>query len=614
MSKIVKDSIVKLVSEEEYLPELEEEVKHYMRITPDLPVNDIEYKRLKIPTFNTTIEKRDWEREEIKRIKKGYNGLDGKMYLYFHYGKIKDISGIINPEFRVVDHEWFKLITQCQTDDKGYSIVCVKRRRVGASWKEAVDVLHDAMFNKHQTIGMNSKSIEDSIELFKKVKFLYNQFPSFLRAAVTGDTKMSLNFRYFIKDSLGNRIVKGNQSEIICKAPTSTAFEGMLLQKWVCDEAGKIDNLQQLWSFTEPCLMKETKRPGVAVLFGTSGEVSGAGKSLHYMWNKADAYKFRRFFFRGYNGMVVDAKGNDLKEEAIRWIVYERYKKRELDPKTYNDFVQQFPLTVEEAFSPALTGGLGNQVKVVKQKSSLLENPPKSVRGTFTMTGEDEVRFIPSKLGSCVIYEHPQPGKAYLSGCDPADHDDAFDDASDLSTYIMSERDGLEPSKIVFEYTDRPSKLNDYYHQVVCALIYYNKCKILIERNRYRMIDYFEQQGNKQFLHYTPQGVLRLYATRKPAQIGVTMGNDAKKYLEDLVAEYIEDYCEFIPSVQLLDECIEYGAVNTDRVMAFGIALMLLKEKTRTNSRRDMEQVKKLMLPRFEYRKINGRIRRVDIE
>jgi hypothetical protein len=607
------DKLVNIVPEAEYIPELEEQVQYYMRITPESSTNKKVYKRVPKPVFTNDSDRKEWEREEIRRCKKGHDGLCGKMYFYFHYGKIKDISGVISVEFRMVDNEWFELITTCQTNDKGEGVICVKRRRVGASWKEAADVLQDAMFHKFFTVGMNSKTETDSIELFKKVKFMYSQLPSFLRASVLGNTKLALMFAYKAKDENGNPILKGNQSEIICKAPTDSAFEGMLLQKWVCDEAGKIDNLKQLWSFTEPALMQETHRAGTPVLFGTSGEVSGAGKGLQYMWDKNKAYKLKRFFFAGYSGLIVDQYGNDAKEEGIRWIVYERYKKRELDPKTYNDFVQQFPLTVEEAFSPALTGGVGDQVKIVKQRSSLLENPFKATKGNFILTDEGTVRFMPNHRGKCIVYEHPKKYMTYVSGCDPADHDDARSEASDLSMYIMCNRIGVEPPKVVFEFTDRPSKLNDYYHQTVCALIYFNNTKILIERNRYRMIDYFEQQGHKALLSYTPQGVLRLYTTRRPVQIGVHMGTDAKKFLEDLIAEYVDDYCEYIPSVELLDEFIDYGAKNTDRAMAFGITLMLLKENSKSAERQQRAAATQdIRLPTFDYKVIRGRVQRTN--
>jgi hypothetical protein len=52
-----------------------------------------------------------------------------------------------------------------------------------------------------------------------------------------------MDFSYYKKDEKGNRIKKGVQSNIICVPPTDTAFEGWMLNKWVCDEGGKIPNL-----------------------------------------------------------------------------------------------------------------------------------------------------------------------------------------------------------------------------------------------------------------------------------------------------------------------------------------------------------------------------------
>jgi len=59
---------------------------------------------------------------------------------------------------------------------------------------------------------------------------------------------------------------------------------------------------------------------------------------------------------------------------------------------------------------------------------------------------------------------------------------------------------------------------------------------------------------------------------------GVQMTPANKEYLKGLIAKYVEDLYEFIPSYELLDEFLYFGARNTDRAMAFGITLMLLED------------------------------------
>jgi hypothetical protein len=534
----------------------------------------------------------------------------GTMYFFFNYIWIKNISGgKIAPEYRVCDSEWFNLIEEVQ-QETGEGIVCVKRRRVGASWKEAADSLHDVLFTPFFTVGMNSKSVKDSKILFNKVKFVFDNLPAFLRIPVDSKTQLMMDFSKTDKDENGIEKKVGNQSEIVCVAPTESAFEGWMLNKWICDEAGKQEGLPQMWGYTEDCMMEETKRLGMPILFGTSGEVGRAGKGLKEMWNNHEIYRLRRFFFRGDMGIHVDDFGNDRREEAIRWIIYERYRRRKLSAKAYSDFLQRYPLTVKEAFAQSSEGGIGDIVKLVNQRESLIENPVKSKDGRFVINPRGTIVFRPELNGPVRVYEHAKTSidKLYLAGCDPADHDDAYDEASDLSMYVMRKRHGLEPPRIVCSYTDRPKELNEYYSQAILILKYYNNAKVLIEKNRFRMIGYFKDNEMKASISPTPQGVTRLIGGR-PSTMGIHMGANEKNYMEGLIVENIDEYSEYIPDIELIDEFSSYGTENTDRVMAFGLALILLKEDSTKATKRSAASQE---LPRVKYvKQSNGKIVKV---
>jgi hypothetical protein len=590
-----------VIPEEDRIQELEEKVQYYMETTPESPRNTILYRPTKRPDFTSNTDRKIWERTEIERCRKGFNGLTGKNYFYINYCYMQHgARGKILPDFRVADKMWWDLMHECQTSNQ-YGIVCVKRRRVGASWKEAADALHDAIFNSLYHVGMNSMSEKDSIELFLKVKYIYSNLPGFLRSSSeAGNTKMSLFFASRKKDEYGNHILVGPQSRITVVPPTDSAYEGLLLHKWICDEAGKIGNLPQLWAYTEPCLLTGLQRTGTPVLFGTSGDITKDGAGLREMWDNSESYDLKKFFFAGWMGLdgCYDEYGNDYKEDAVRYIIYKRYKKRNLSPKSYYDFVQQYPLTTEEAFAIAPTKGLGDPVLLNTQISELRKNPPETKRGFFKMDSEGVVSFVPSQSGKFIIYEDPKDNQPYISGCDPADHDDVFETASDLSMYIMTQPMGLEGSKIVAEYTDRPAKLSKYYDQALMALIYYNNSQMLIENNRYRMISYFEENGYKKLLKSAPISI-KQFRQRAANTPGVRMNDDMKGYLEELVHEYIDDYYYLIPSLPLLEEFPKYGSQNTDKVMAFGVTLIFLKElrrRTRTyDEQQKMQSLNKLV-------------------
>jgi len=603
------DDKFRLIPQSEYVPEWEQEVDRYLRISGHLPKNTIMYTHIEVPKDLEPTRLNAWYTEQIRRCKEGYNGMSGKMYFFYHFCWIQGQKKKQRPDFRVIDNVWFTFVEACQKSNE-WGIICVKRRRVGASWKEAADVLHDCIFNTHFNVGMNSKTERDSYSLFNKIKFLYEHLPAFLRIPTTkSNTKSFLDFSYTVKDKAGNKNTKGNFSTVLAVAPTDTAYEGLMLSKWVCDEAGKIRNLATLWQYTEDCLMQETRRVGMPIIFGTAGDIGAEGKDLEYMWRNANQYKLKKFFFAGWMGLNCDEYGNDDRVNCIRWVVYERHRREGLRIEELNTFIQKYPLTVPEAFTVTTSAGVGNIIKIKAQQQSLREIPVKSTKGRFTMTTNGVVNWVPDLMGKCVLYEHPKDAveSLYIGGCDPADHNEVFNEVSDLSMYIIKRREGTDPARIVFEYTDRPSDVTEYYEQAMMASIYYNKAKILIERNRYGMINFFEKSEYKYLLARTPKGIIRVNGT-KTTTYGLQMTPANKDYLKGLIAKYVEDDYEFIPSYELLEEFAYFGARNTDRAMAFGVALILLEDY---NYPVTSTAEAKSKIPHFGYKNIGGRITRV---
>lgn len=608
-----------IVKKADYIPELEEKVQYYMSITPDLPRNDKKPIRAKEPSTVDPIELKIWRTEELRRIKQGHFGMSPKMYFWYNYCKIWDIENnhIFRPDFRVAQQEWFRNIEEVQAS-KEWGLICVKRRRVGASWLESADVLHDCITTGMFKVGMTSKTEEDAKELFTKVKFLYENLPEWMQPRTSaGNTQSSIIFGWKEKNEAGNWKTYGLQSSIVVKPPTDTSWEGYAIRKWIADEAGKIKNLRNLFSMSNAIMMKGFRRVGTPILFGTAGDIGKEGKDLKEMWYNSDIHKLKKFFFGGWMAVdgLVDECGNDMKEEAIRCIVYERKRREGLSTKEYNDFLQQYPLTVQEAFTSNETSGLGNQIKLNQQINSLIENPPVTKKGYFRpiLSGNQiiDVEFKPDNRGYCIIYEDRKPGmKNYtISGVDPTDHDTSdVTGLSELSMFIMQKQHGLEPPKIVFEYTHRPNVPRDYYDQAMLALIYYNNTKVLIERNKAGMITYFDERGYKYLLQTTPQGLSRLIPGNT-YNIGVYLTKGVKQYSEELIAEYIQDYCELIPSRALLEECQQYGAKNTDRVSAFAMCMILLRED-KTVAKTHDEALKRV--PSFSYVFQNGRMVRTN--
>lgn len=604
------DAEFRPVKPEDYIPELEEKVAHIMLVTPDLPKNTIKHERVKIPVFESLEEKIAWVKEERRRCIHGHNGMVGTMYFFYNYCCMENLTGgKIRPEYREADNQWFKYYETCKKS-KEWGIVCVKRRRVGMSWKVAAMAVHDAIFFKNRHLGLNSKTDVDSQLLLLKIKFIFENLPEFFQIPTAqGYAKNFIKFGWYETNPVTKvKVAKGNQSDIWVVAPTDNAYEGRMLNMWISDESGKIANLRTMWTYTEDCLMQETRRVGMPIIFGTSGDVGKEGKDLKELWKDAKIYRLKRFFFAGWNGLAVDEFGNDLKEECVRWIVYRRHELSQAgDESLLNVFIQKYPLFIDDAFNYTNAAGIGYRERIQTQLHSLRENPAECRKGYFRRNKEDAVEFVPTPHGKAIIYQHPEDylKNAYVAGIDPADHDDVFDSASDLSMFIVKRRNGTEPAQIVFEYTDRPEKAEDFYDQAIMALVYYNNCKALIENNRYRMISELDTKGYKHLLATTPTGITKIFGVRSQTP-GIRMTSSVKEYLRQLLQEYVAENCEFIPSVDLLEEFMMFGAKNTDKAMAFGIALIYLKDDKRNIFKNKKDE----RIPQFGFKNVNGKIMR----
>ena len=569
--------------------------------------------------FNSSNQKLSWENEQIRRCIYGFGGISGKMYFYYHFCWIQNVEeGIIRPEFRVLDAVWFRLLDDCSPGERmeGQGLICLKRRRSGFSWKAACDVIHESLFKVGASVGMTSKSERDSRKLFKKVQFIFDRLPDFLKMPMGGgQSRDYMRFGRKSKDSYGNKKISGTNSELYCVPPTDSCFEGDMLSRMILDEAGKIKNLLTIWALSEDCLMQETKRLGVPVVFGTAGEQGegASGDGQRQMWMNNKAYMLTRFLCPGWAGLICDKNGNDNIEEAVREIMKQRKRLLDSGSTTYWDYVQKYPLTAKEALLIKGRTGIGNSKKIKEREYELEKNPANYVEGRFRWgkDNEKEVVFEPNSIfdssGKCRIYAHPDNIMRYAAGCDPADHDYVNDGSSDLSMYIMNKQRGALPPSIVFSYTDRPEKVNDYYEQSLMALIYYHGTQVLIENNRNGMIKYFENNEYIHLLKAEPRARNSLNLKVKN-RLGVRKTTTSTKEMEGHINHYTDDYCDLIPEIELIKEFSDYGNKNTDRVIAFGWCLFSLDDELNTEK---TEEAVKRAIPRTVLRKVNGVLTRV---
>ena len=89
---------------------------------------------------------------------------------------------------------------------------------------------------------------------------------------------------------------------------------------------------------------------------------------------------------------------------------------------------------------------------------------------------------------------------------------------------------------------------------------------------------------------------------------GIHMKTFQKKLVTELVDEYIKNHWEDIYFMKLLNEFVVYGKENTDRVMAFGMALIHDNDATKTIvDEKEEDKRGKDFIPHFQRDK-NGNV------
>lgn len=609
-----KEDQVGIIPLNEYQPELEKEVQYYLSIAnkPKF-ISKKRYTPNKYPEkFRDKREELDYQLEEVRRLIEGYDGLCGKGYGWLHYGKLRDPErGKISPEFRAVQEEYFQKIESLQ-QSPGRGIVGFKRRRIGYSWMEGWDAQHDCITKPFYQIGMNSKSENDSRLMFKNVKFIHQNLPDWLRPRATAsDRRDFMEYAYYEKDAMGNRIKKGIQSWISSVAPTDNAHEGQAYSKLIIDEAGKIVNLMNIWQYAEDCLRLNTRRVGVPIIMGTVGDITKDGKGLMELYMNNEAYSLDRFVFMGYNGLIVDQYGNDQIEDAIRWVIYERFKMKAATKRVQQAFLQKYPLCERDAFNQVVDGGIGNIILINDQITKLYQNPPEARTGWMRAKPDGGVDFVPNPNGKIIVYELPDHKRVngYVAGADPADSDDkkkkAGKDISDLALAILAKPFGTEPPKLVLEYVDRPDKLDGFFEQSAMALKWYNNTKVLVEDNRARMINYFKA-NHPNLLPLVPASMLTAKGGFEMKN-SITMTEVRKQQIIGLGEDHIDHYSQFVPSIKFLEQCKVFGDLHADDdlCMAYLLALVMLQADKKAVQLTDQLQKS----PTYHLERVNGLLR-----
>lgn len=504
----------------------------------------------------------------------------------------------IFPLFMDLDYDYYHMIKYCEDNEK--CLLAVKGRRQGWSYKAASICSWEFLFfpGSSSLIGTFLSSFGLTTMQFAIDNLNWANSNTEFRKQRNPDLKDHVMARYQAEVG-GVKVWKGYKSQIrtISFKDNPTAAVGKSASKLILDEAGVFPNITSTYGYTEPLIKDGSTFTGVAIIFGSSGDMDSGSKYFYEMFVEPRKYEMLEFpdpenpqksicYFstaaRGRAGIcknpeskwykqpMLDKDGNSNEEAATDDIMYERHlAKGGLDPRALHSKITQYPLTWKEAFlrdkgaifaSPEMLEWL-SKVETTKSIQDTIEI------GELVFKENNQLEFQPNanktyitsfplkkdedNTGCIAIFERPEkvngevPYSLYVAGCDPYDHDKSG--VGSLGSFFIYKRflkAGSSHDIIVAEVTGRPQFADQFYESCRRLCIYYN-CKVLYENNLKNMKGYFEQKNSLHYMWEQPQIIKDIVRDSKVSRgygIHMQRGQNGASGIKDQCEQYLKDW------------------------------------------------------------------------
>lgn len=543
--------------------------------------------------------------------------ITGRHYMMLQWSKM-DIGYASYLEFQ---RRLFIHFAACEVDPRSIGQMYTKCRRSGYTNMSAAILVDEGTQVKDKLLGVQSKTGKDAQEniFMKKVVPMFKSYPFFFKPIQDGTTnpRMELAFREPSK-----RITKKNKTSnkgealntiINWKNTTNNAYDGEKLHILYLDEAGKWEkptDIREAWRIERTCLIVGRRIVGKALVGSTVNPMDKGGNQYKELWRDSDptdrnangrtktglyrlfvpAYEALEGFFDEYGNPIVEdpeapvktIDGDYVDIGAKTYLKNEREALKH-DARELNEFIRQFPFTIDEAMRDSIEGSTFNIGKIYEQveyNQELFPNPV--VRGNFQwkdgMT-DKEVVFSPNAQGRWRVAWMPKPeernkyvikyNKKFpandhigVGGVDSYDLDSTTDNRGSKGACHMYNKFSMAapPNMFVAEYASRPPLARIFYEDVLMAAVFYGY-PLLIENNKYGIVRYFESRGYEEYVMKRPEHL------KTPGSVNVkTRGipsnsQDVIQAHAHAIEAYIEEY------VGVNSETGEMGRMYFDRTL-----------------------------------------------
>jgi len=544
--------------------------------------------------------------------------ITGRHYMMLQWSKM-DIGYASYLEFQ---RRLFIHFAACESDPRSIGQMYTKCRRSGYTNMSAAILVDEGTQVKDKLLGIQSKTGKDAQEniFMKKVVPMFRSYPFFFKPIQDGTTnpRMELAFREPSK-----RITKNNKTSnkgealntiINWKNTTNNAYDGEKLHILYLDEAGKWErptDIREAWRIEKTCLIVGRKIIGKALVGSTVNPMDKGGNQYKEIWRDSDpedrnangrtktglyrlfipAYESLEGFFDKHGNPIVENPENPVQTIDGDYVDIgaKTYLKNERDAlkgdaRELNEFIRQFPFTIDEAMRDSIEGSTFNIGKIYEQvqyNQELYPNPV--VVGNFSWKDgvtDKEVVFSPNPQGRWRLSWMPKPemqnkyiikyGKKHpandhigVGGVDSYDLDSTTDNrGSKGACHLYNKFNMAAPSNMfVAEYASRPPLARIFYEDILMAAVFYGY-PLLIENNKYGIVRHFEARGYEEYVMKRPEHLKSPNAASNTKTRGIPSNSvDVIQAHAQAIEAYVEEH------VGINSETGEMGKMYFDRTL-----------------------------------------------
>ncbi len=412
--------------------------------------------------------------------------------------------------------------------DNPYSIV-LKSRQVGMSTLSAGYSLWLMTFHKDKNILCIATKQETAKNMVTKVKFMYENLPSWLKIDASENNKLNLRL--------------ANGSQIKATSASSDAGRSEAVSLLLIDEAAFIDNIGEIWASAQQTLATGGGCIALSTPYGT-------GNWFHQTWTRAEAAE------------------NDFLPIKLPWFVH---PERDEAWRTKQDELLGDPrMAAQECDCDFSTSG------DIVFYAEYMEYYEKSfIKDPLERRGIDQNLWV---------WETPDYTRSYIVVADVS-----RGDGKDYSAFHVID---TESNVQVAEYKGQINT-KDYGHLLVGIASEYNEAMLVIENANVGWATIqVAIDRNYQNLYYSPKSdqpnvnsYFDKYQDHSRMVPGFTMSSRTRPMVIGKFQEYISDRGVTIQSKRLIEEMKTFiwrngrpeaqSGYNDDLVMAFGIAMYI---------------------------------------